>query len=173
MSGLKAATAFTCPDGYEGASCQPLCTAEECEPLTYAQFNALDLYGNTFARPSADLTDSGRPDVLGVRTTGLSRPQADPATAQCLEYDVCQDRVNGFKHDVDGALLKGEFYLCANKSERRACRDQTRCSARRNMRAESGPSASTEVRSSCQATTTITTCSVVPIPRTRSTVSTD
>lgn len=151
VSGLNAATAFTCPDGYEGASCQPsaLCTAEECEsaktkPLTYAQFNALDLYRNTFARTSANLADSDRPDAVDshprVRiqclTDGSYELQVcpdhkliDPATAQCREYDVCQDRVNGFKHDnritdVDGALLKGEFYMCAdNRSERKACRD--------------------------------------------------
>lgn len=150
VSGLNAATAFACPDGYEGASCLPsaLCTADEFEsaktkPLTYAQFNALNLYRNTFARKSADLA-SGQRDAVGTHpririqclTDGSYELQVcpdhkliDPATVQCREYDVCQDRVNGFKHDnriadVDGALRKGEYYMCAdNKSERKACRD--------------------------------------------------
>lgn len=151
VSGMNDDVPFKCPDGYEGARClpRPLCTPEESaeektKPLTYSHFNALNLYKKSFTHASADLA-SGERDAVAAHprirvqclTGGSYELQVcpdnkliEPSTAQCREYDVCHDHVNGYKHDFQiggsssDALQKGEYYLCvANKSERKRCRE--------------------------------------------------
>lgn len=148
VSGVNAAR-LTCPEGYEGSRCQlsPLCTDEDCESektklLTYTQFNALNLYKNTIARTAADLvarTETTHPRIrVQCLQTGAYELQVcpdnkllDTATVQCREYDICQDRGNGYKHNyrIDGssaALHDDEYYLCAdNKSVLKKCEDRT------------------------------------------------
>lgn len=141
-------TQFTCPDGYEGSRCQPspLCSSEDyalakTKLLTYTQFNALNLYENTFARTTADLveTEATHPRIrVQCLQTGAYELQVcpdnkllDPTTVQCREYDICQDRTNGYKHNyridsTSAALHNDEYYLCAdNKSVLKKCEDRT------------------------------------------------
>lgn len=140
---------LTCPDGYEGSRCRAsrLCTEEDCasaqiKPLTYTQFNALNLYKNTFARTTADLVKESEATHPRIRIQCLQNGThelqvcpdnklLDPTTIQCREYDLCQDRVNGYKHNyrvdtLSAALHNDEYYLCAdNKSVLKKCKDRT------------------------------------------------
>lgn len=140
---------FTCPDGYEGSRCQTsrLCTEEDCasaktKPLTYTQFNALNLYKNTFARTTADLIEESEPTHPRIRIQCLENGShelqtcpdnklLDSTTMQCREYDLCQDRINGYKHnyrvdDWSADLQNVEYYLCVdNKSVLKKCKDRT------------------------------------------------
>lgn len=142
-------SAFTCPDGYEGSRCvaSRLCTEEECasaktKSLTYTQFNALNLYKNTFVRTTADMVEKTEATHPRIRVQCLQNGSyelqvcpdnklLDPATIQCREYDLCQDRVNGYKHNyrVDSrsaALHRDEYYLCSDhKSVLKKCTDRT------------------------------------------------
>lgn len=145
------AGAFTCPEGYEGSRCRPkpLCPPADdgrAKPLTREQFNALELYGLNVT-PVSDRVDATAADYhprvsVQCTTDGAYELRVcpdnrllDPSTLSCVEYDVCQDRVNGYKHDyrIDSYRLKhGEYYLCAdNRSELKSCDGNAAFSTRR------------------------------------------
>lgn len=150
ISGMEFVT-FKCPVGYEGSLCmvQPLCGADDMgkiKPITYPQFNGLGLYRNTFERNvvqrqyRADGEDEPlhkRLRVHCIDTNGHYEIEACPpnkllnANLQCEPYDICTDRLNGFKHNFkinenDADLNNDEYYVCENNvSVKHTCPENT------------------------------------------------
>uniref|UniRef100_A0A0C9PL99 p95 protein n=1 Tax=Fopius arisanus TaxID=64838 RepID=A0A0C9PL99_9HYME len=143
-------TSFPCPDGYEGKLCQlkPLCRNPEDNnaklPLSDTQFNELGIFRNdtqlTLSRQRRkrkiplyhnriyiQCKTKGKYDLIACPTNKL----LDVNMMRCDYYDVCEDHLNGYKHNYqintsDSPLLKNEYYLCVNnKSERVKCADDT------------------------------------------------
>lgn len=144
---------FACPDGYEGKTCQlkPICRDPDDDnavlPLTDTQFNALGLFRN-----DTQLSVSNHGTRRRKRKTPLYHNRIyvqcktkgdydlvacppnkllDFKTMKCVLYDVCEDHLNGYKHnyqlsDSDSPLSNTEYYLCSNnKSKRTKCADDT------------------------------------------------
>lgn len=141
---------FKCPEGYEGSKCQPkpLCLPEDSgkvKPLTYTQFNSLRLYRNEFKRdqiqmPYNSLDDEPIHPRLRIQCLDIDGNydiEACPQNRlldknlQCQPYDICSDRLNGFKHNFpiqpdEHALPSNEYYICDNNvSVKRKCNDGT------------------------------------------------
>lgn len=142
-------TKFPCPDGYEGADChlKPLCRDPEDDnkalPLTDTQFNALQLFRNDAFSEIAS-RDARRDPLyhnrifIQCKTKGnyelkvcATNKLLDLNTMKCNLYDICEDRLNGFKHNFainnnDSALADNEYYICdSNKSKKLKCNDDT------------------------------------------------
>lgn len=144
-------TTFPCPDGYEGRTCQPkpICRNPEDDnallPLTDTQFNILGLFSNDTQLSVSGGTRRKRKTPLyhnriyvQCKTRGDYDLMACPPnrlldfnTMKCGLYDVCEDRLNGYKHkyrvsDNDEPLSDTEYYLCSsNKSKRTKCANNT------------------------------------------------
>lgn len=137
---------FKCPDGFEGINCtlKPLCSetdAGKYKALTYTQFNELGLYTNSFSRTPIETRASEpthpRIRVLCLNTLGEYELQTCPnntlldADLKCQPYDICEDRINGYKHNykissTSSDLNKNEYYICDNnKSVLTTCADDT------------------------------------------------
>lgn len=147
---------FKCPDGYSGFTCQldDICTANDeagtLKPLTQTQFNALQLYRNDATaynikpiqrQQQKDDTQSQNHPRLRVQcldNLGNFQLEACPDNSlldnrlQCNVYDICQDSLNGYKHnykinvDDNEHLAKDEYYICRNShSVKMKCRDNT------------------------------------------------
>lgn len=139
-------TTFLCPNGYTGSECflAPLCVepndAGTLKPLTYAQFNGLRLYQNAFAsKPLPMLMDDleiirhPRIRVNCLTSDGEYELQTCPDNTlldndlKCVSYDICQDRINGYKHNYpikpnQPNLDPNEYYICQNNaSELKIC----------------------------------------------------
>lgn len=140
---------FKCPDGFEGINCalKAICSPEDAgklKPLTYTQFNELGLYLNTFERNPIQTFRSimSEPTHPRIRINCLNKEgdyelQTCPnnrlldENLQCKPYDICSDRINGYKHnykirDTDPDLQKNEYYICDNNvSVKTKCSDDT------------------------------------------------
>lgn len=154
--GLDRTVVFRCPPGYGGYPCKPLpiCAADDAvgtvKPIRYAQFRALDLYGvgGPFEQRSSDdgtfrskrsTADPIHPRIRAL-CTGNERHQLqicpnntllDETSLECVPYDVCQDRLNGYRHNdiiVRGQppLTNAQYYICAgNVSSMSTCPHDT------------------------------------------------
>jgi hypothetical protein len=139
-------TTFKCPTGYTGPTCKPkpLCGPNDkntYKPLTYTQFNQLGLYldselsfdennqagdGGGVSRATAEEEPTNkRIRVHCLSTNGDYKLETCPAntlldeTLNCKIYDICQDRVNGFKHAYaissnSPQLTSKQYYMCMN-----------------------------------------------------------
>lgn len=155
VSGLGADAAgmpLTCPAGFSGVTCAPDPICEGARPgtyrtLSYSQFRGLNLYQSNRsitaleekARRKRDAATDHRPPYhsrIRVHCLGNNRFELqtcppnkllDGATARCVPYDLCQDQLDGFRHNTvisEGgrALASTEYYQCVgNKSVRSEC----------------------------------------------------
>lgn len=146
ITGVNAS--FPCPDGYEGKTCQlkPICRDPEDDntllPLTNTQFNALGLFHNDTQLPTSTRRRKRKTPLYHNRIYVQCKTKGDYnlvacspnkllnfSTMKCGFYDVCEDHLNGYKHnyqisDSDPPLSKTEYYLCTNnKSKRTKCAD--------------------------------------------------
>lgn len=156
MSGMDTVH-MLCPPGYEGLDCRlkPLCEpgdAGKNKPLTYTQFNGLGLYRNDFR--ASTVTGRRKRDARGesvhprIRVHCLANGEYELQTCpdgklldaelRCQPYDICSDRMNGFRHVYPTSttaepLRENEYYVCdRNRSVRRKCSDGTVYSAALN-----------------------------------------
>lgn len=146
---------FECPAGFEGINCslKAICGPNDSgvlKPLTYTQFNELGLYSNASAETQLQSLDLARAAaepthprirVLCTNALGDYELQTCPnntlldSNLQCAPYDICEDRINGYKHNFqistsEPALGKNEYYICnRNVSVRTTCADDTVYSA--------------------------------------------
>lgn len=141
---------FKCPEGYHGANCalDDICGANDTngtlKPLTYTQFNALELYRNDVPVKQLTINRETNTDepihprlrIKCLDNMGNFELQACPDNSllnkelQCQLYDVCQDNLDGYKHNYQiisgGRLEPHEYYICENhKSEKMKCADDT------------------------------------------------
>lgn len=148
ISGMDLVT-FKCPDGFKGSTCQlaPICDDpndnNQRKALTYTQFNALALYNNTFPHNQVDTfnayaTEPTHPRIrIHCQIGGEYVLEICPdnklldANLVCQPYDICEDKLNGFKHNYQISnttqpLNKTEYYICENnKSILTKCIDDT------------------------------------------------
>ncbi|KAI5630621.1 vp91 [Venturia canescens] len=126
---------FKCPAGYKNFNCQleSPCTMEEhkneaSKGLTYTMFNALDVYQHSLM----DVPVNSDKDVSSLEKHPRIRIQClkdgnyelvtcpnnkvlDPVSLKCQPYDICEDRINGYKHNYskDGKELEpGHYLIC-------------------------------------------------------------
>lgn len=150
-------TKFPCPEGYEGSDCQlkPLCRDPEDDnkilPITNIQFNALELFNTEAIIPINNAAATTKRQKRAIveplyhdrvfiqcKTKGDYELKVCPVnqllditTMKCNLYDICEDHLNGFKHNYkisndDKLLDETEYYLCDNnKSKRLKCKDGT------------------------------------------------
>lgn len=142
---------FKCPVGYESNLChmKPLCTADDngkTKPITYNQFNGLGLYRNNFDYTTTQryMPDGSNNEPIHKRlrvhcidSLGHYEIESCPQNTllnkelQCEPYDICNDRLTGFKHNFkidqhDSILGNDEYYICENNvSIKRRCPDKT------------------------------------------------
>lgn len=145
---------FSCPPGYEGANCtsKPICSENDngkIKTITYTEFNSLGLYNNTFHDDNNDLhrrrrrsiDDEIEPTHPRLRVHCLENGKYNiqacndnqllDESLNCQPYDVCEDRLNGFKHNYiiksgDEALPENEYYVCENNiSKKSKCSEDT------------------------------------------------
>lgn len=142
---------FKCPVGYESSLChmKPLCTADDAgktKPITYNQFNGLGLYRNNFEYTMMQryMPDSSNNEPIHKRlrvhcvdAKGHYEIESCPQNKllnkdlQCEPYDICNDRLNGYKHNFkinqnESSLSDNEYYICENNvSVKRKCSDNT------------------------------------------------
>lgn len=136
---------FECPTGYYGPLCkaQPLCNETDInvlKPLTYEQFDELNLYHNTQTITKINETYSQqyhpriRINCIEPEKYILEKCPDNKllnANLKCIEYDICEDHLNGFRHNFkinesDPELTDNEYYLCIkNKSVKQKCVDGT------------------------------------------------
>lgn len=123
---------FSCPAGYTGPTCTfiPICDNEKgkLKPVTYTQFNELALFLNS-SEVSSAVSDYGTPREKihpRLRVKCLDNKefelQSCPTnmllnrdTLECEIYDICQDSMNGRKHNfqvTDRILANNEYYIC-------------------------------------------------------------
>lgn len=127
---------FLCPEGYEGPECKlmSLCSDGDAEGtlkhLTNAQFNALQLQDEhqlLLKVPHGNITDAnstfsyasdihpkirvrcGKNGTFQLQACGDNMKLNDEV--QCVTYDVCKDKVDGFKYGVDES---GTYYMCVD-----------------------------------------------------------
>lgn len=148
ISGMDLVT-FKCPNGFKGPTCQlaPICDDpndnDRRKALTYTQFNALALYNNTFPHSQVDTfnayaTEPTHPRIrIHCQTGGEYVLEICPdnklldANLVCQPYDICEDKLNGFKHNYQISSTtsppnKTEYYICENnKSILTKCTDGT------------------------------------------------
>lgn len=126
-----------CPSGYGGSTCQilPICEPikddGKLKPVTGAIFNNLGLFNTAFPlsriETSSDKKDYHHPRLRihcldNGRYTIENCPQNKllDDNLNCIPYDICQDHVNGFKHNYpisnNDKLTKNEYYSCVNNS---------------------------------------------------------
>lgn len=146
ISGINSDMPFTCPSGYHGPECQqsPLCDATEAgtyKLLSRDQFKSLNLYNYTgygLHATGNEYSYHRRLRVECLNNTGEFNIEAcddnklvDPETVQCKIYDLCNDRLDGHKHNfpiAENATLldDNQYYVCeTNKSVLRKCADDT------------------------------------------------
>lgn len=137
---------FSCPAGFEGETCTliPLCSeadAGQYKALTYTQFNELGLYSNSFMKTPIESRAGVEPTHPRIRVLCLTNNEYELQTCpsstlldenlQCKPYDICEDRINGYKHNfkistADQPLNKNEYYICDNNaSVLTTCSDNT------------------------------------------------
>lgn len=157
ISGFDLLT-FDCPSGYSGPTCQstPFCAAGvddgKLKPLTYTQFNELHLSYNdsgvVVARERRDAETHAQATHPRIRINCLSggryelqvcpRNKLLDESLRCRAYDVCQDKLSGYKHndqilDSQAPLERTEYYICENgASTKTRCSDGTVFSAPNN-----------------------------------------
>lgn len=129
---------FKCPDGFEGVTCKlkPICTdndAGQYKALTYTQFNELGIYVHNFShtniQASARSIEPTHPRirVLCTNNFGSYELQTCPnntlldGNLKCQPYDICEDRINGYKHNFkistsSPELEKNTYYICDNNA---------------------------------------------------------
>jgi len=163
VSGINASAPFVCPDNFEGTSCKlkPICSKEDVDGiklLDLKQFNALQMYG--LSSPSSYNLGGGN-IVDGIsnvknKTHPRIRVQClnnsgdytivpctdnmliDPVTKTCKPYDICIDKVNGFKHQYiinenQKLLETNEYHVCTNyKSVIHKCDEKSAFSVKRS-----------------------------------------
>lgn len=142
---------FKCPPGYEHRNCmiEPLCDSESAgryRTIDYTQFNALHLYRNDFkdSRPRSIDPESLPEEAVHPRIRAFCHTDGhyeletcpdnqllDPKSVECRVYDICEDHMNGYKHnyqinDHDPPLSANEYYLCqSNVSVKMKCAEGT------------------------------------------------
>lgn len=146
VSGINSDMPFDCPSGYSGPECQqsPLCDAKEAgtyKLLSRDQFKTLNLYNYTGSGLHVHedehlyhqrlrvkcLNETGRFDIEACVDNKL----VDHETVQCKIYDLCNDRLDGYKHNYpitenEFPLNDNQYYVCeTNKSVLRACADDS------------------------------------------------
>lgn len=143
---------FDCPNDevYEGVNCvlKPLCTSpvddDTYKLLKISQFDQLNLYNNMFSYTKPDptyyKTDDTNDSQYHQKLKIYCKPNneysiescadnelLDFNTKLCKPYDICQDKLNGFRHNYkidahDEPLLENSYYICQNnKSVEIAC----------------------------------------------------
>ncbi|AYP97901.1 vp91 [Mauternbach virus] len=146
---------FKCPDNYGGENCilNPLCTSNNngaYKPLSFTQFNGLGLYLNEYQYEGIvhnklnKATEENHPrirvhclDTLGnyKLETCPDNTKLNFETMQCDPYDICEDHINGYKHNmnidkISKPLNANEFYMCENNnSVLQTCTNDTKYSA--------------------------------------------
>lgn len=146
ISGINSDMSFSCPPGYSGPECQqsPVCAADEAgtyKLLSRDQFKTLNLYnygGSNIHTHEDEYPYHQRLRVLCLNPNGEFNIEAcadnklvDRDTVQCKIYDLCNDRLDGYKHSFqvtenDTPLTKTQYYVCEmNKSVLCECKDDT------------------------------------------------
>jgi len=144
VSGINASAPFVCPDNFEGTSCKlkPICSKGDVNGiklLDLKQFNALQMYGlstissydlggGNIVNGSSKIKNKTHPRlrVHCLNNSGdytivpcTDNMLIDTVTKTCKPYDICTDKVNGFKHQYvinenQKPLEKNEYYTCTN-----------------------------------------------------------
>lgn len=146
ISGVNSDMPFNCPSGYSGPECQQssLCDAKEAgtyKLLSRDQFKTLNLYNYTGSSLYVHedeypyhqrlrvkcLNETGKFDIEACADNKL----VDRDTVQCKIYDLCNDRLDGHKHNYpiaenESPLNVKQYYVCeTNKSVLRECTHDT------------------------------------------------
>lgn len=158
ISGINSNVTFDCPSGYSGPECKlsALCDDDDTDAGTYKlltrdRFKTLNLYDYAGSGVVGTRSDDESPYHKRLRVRCLDtagnftiEPCADNKlvdrdTVKCVAYDLCNDRLDGYKHnfytgvgtdgDDDGknAQLKdNQYFVCENNvSVMRECTDDT------------------------------------------------
>lgn len=134
--GVNNNSPIECPPGFIGTTCQlqSLCSADDAGkiiPINYLYFNMLNMYNYAQSSKSLDgralkfhqrlrakCNNDQTFELKPCAPNELVLPFNNDKEAKCEIYDLCEEKLNGYKHNLAIAgnqqkLPKNQYYLCS------------------------------------------------------------